>query len=55
MLVDATLINLLEVEKLSHVKECSLFVLVNILTKGHRVHTAVFFFCFVFYAFILFT
>ena len=43
MLVDATLINLLEVEKLSHVKECSLFVLVNILTKGHRVHTAVFF------------
>ena len=45
MLVDAALINLLEVEKLSRVIKCSLFATVNIWTKGHEVHTAVFLFC----------
>jgi hypothetical protein len=45
MLVDAALINLLEVEKLSHVKECIMFALVNIWTKRHKVHTAVILLC----------
>ena len=55
MLVDAALINLLGVEKMSHVKKMHFVCYSEHMDKGTEVHTTVFLFCVVRVYFIYLT